>query len=240
VQCVGRLDAGEKCNGLDAWCGSGRCLFKVGQGLVCATAAPGGSCSSNAGCASSLYCDVVRGSCRVPEQLNAPCDSQDACLRGKCARVMPFSVGEGAPCSESSQCSWGLACEVRAPLPVCVRRVAFDADCQLEGLDVWDPRCPYLAMCHPVKQVCTEASTLCTFTGYCPTGPGPNETCKAGMICRGASSCTDEGDGGFRCLPIDQPAGQACFAQLANAACSGSTCSGGVCSAWPAVPACGP
>lgn len=247
VQCVGRLDAGEKCDGFDEACKTERCLFKVGQGLVCATASPGGSCSSSFGCASSLYCDPVRGGCRIPEPLNAVCDSQEACatngnacLRGKCTHVLPFTVAEGAPCTETSQCAWGLACDVRTTAPVCVRRVAFGADCQLNGLDVWDPRCPYLAMCHPVKQVCTESTTLCTFTGYCPKGPGPNEPCTAGAICRGLSSCLDEGDGGFGCLPMGQPAGQACFAQLASQACSDSTCAAGVCAAWPAVPACGP
>ncbi len=247
MQCVARLAAGEKCDGFDENCASGRCLFKVGKGLVCATAAPGGTCTSNFGCATALYCDPVRGGCRVPEPLGAECDSQaacaangNACLRGKCTKVAPFSVAEGGPCSETAQCAWGLACDVRAALPGCARRIAFGADCQLAGLDVWDPRCPYLAMCHPVKQVCAEASTLCTFTGYCPTGPLPNETCKAGSICRGLSSCVDEGDGGSRCLPTGQPAGEACFAQLAGAACRDSTCAGGVCAAWPAVPACGP
>lgn len=248
VQCIGRLDAGEKCLGLgDEACKSGRCLFKPSAGKVCASPSPGGSCTSSLGCAASLYCDPVRGGCRIPELLGALCDNQEACagngnacLGGKCTRVLPFSAAEGAACTETAQCTWGLACDIRAAAPKCVRRVAFDADCQLKGLDVWDPRCPYLAMCHPVKQVCADAASLCTFGGYCPTGPGRNEKCAAGAICRGLSSCVDEGDGGYRCLPTDSPAGQACFAQLASRACTDSTCVAGVCAAWPTAPACGP
>lgn len=245
-QCLGKLDAGEKCAGLgDEACKTDRCLFKAGQGLVCVTASPGGTCSSNAGCAAALYCDPVLGGCRVPELVGANCSSQEACarygnvcLRGKCTKVTPFSVAEGAPCTETAQCAWGLACDLRAALPVCVRRVAHEANCQLKGLDPWDPRCPYLAMCDPAKGVCVPASTLCTFNGYCPTGPGPNEPCKQGNICRGVSSCSEAGDGGYRCFPTEQPAGAACFDQFATQACSGSSCVGGTCAAWPPVPSC--
>lgn|GEM_PF-3388574 len=245
VQCIAKLAAGEKCDAKDEVCLTGRCLFKVGKGLTCVSGQTGGSCVSNAGCATSQYCDVARGQCKVPEPLNAACESQDACaafgnvcLRGTCSRVPPFTVAEGKPCTETAQCAWGLACDVRAAAPVCVRRVEFDAGCQLAGLDVWDPRCPYLAMCHPATQRCAEAAMLCSFPGYCPKGPGPNDACDAGAICRGQSTCGDLGDGGYRCLPVGQPAGSACFLQLASSACSDSTCVGGTCSAWPPARSC--
>lgn len=247
VQCIGRLDAGEKCDGDDDACNTGRCLFTVGKGTICATISPGAPCTSNVGCASTLYCDVIHGNCRVPETLGADCDLQEACaaygnvcLRGKCAKVAAFSVAEGGPCTESAQCTWGLACDVRLAKPVCTRRIPFDSICSLNGLEVWDPRCPYLAMCHPATQKCVDASSLCTFPGYCPKGPGPNERCDAGAICRGQSQCGDEGDGGFRCLLVDQPAGQACAPQLLSAACKDSSCVASVCAPWPVVPACGP
>lgn len=245
VQCIAKLAAGEKCDAKDEVCLSGRCLFKVGKGLVCASSQTGGTCQSSAGCAVGQYCDVARGLCKVPEPVGEACDSQEACvafgnvcLGGKCARVPAFTVQEGKPCTETAQCAWGLACDLRAAAAVCVRRVAFDAGCQLAGLDVWDPRCPYLAMCHPATQRCAEAATLCSFPGYCPRGPAANEVCDAGASCRGQSTCGDLGDGGYRCLPVGQPAGASCFRQLASSACVDSTCVAGTCSAWPAASIC--
>ncbi len=242
VQCRPRLAEGVNCVGLgDAACASGRC--KLGK---CASASPGGPCTSELNCPAALYCDPIRKSCRVPAAVGDACDNQPACaakgaacLDGRCAKVPPFSVPEGSPCTESAQCAWGLGCDVRASAPACVRRIGFGADCELKSLDVWDPRCPYLAMCHPVTRVCAPSANLCDFPGYCPTGPGPGEPCKAGAICRGQSACTDPGDGGYRCLPTFALPAQTCFAPLGTEACFESTCAGGTCAAWPAVPSCG-
>lgn len=243
--CLGKLDAGMKCNGVDEACKTDRCVFKAGQGLVCVTASPGGTCTSNAGCAASLFCDTVHGGCRVPELAGGNCEQQEACtkygnvcLKGKCTKVPPFSIAEGGACTETAQCVWGLACDVRAAAPTCVRRIDFDAGCALKGLDPWDVQCPYGAMCDPANGHCVPAATLCTFSGYCPKGPGPNEACTEGAICRGSSACTDPGDGGFRCLPLEQPENAACFEVFANQACSASVCAAGTCQPWPAAPTC--
>jgi hypothetical protein len=242
VQCRPRLADGANCVGLgDVACASGRC--KLGK---CASASPGAPCTSGFSCPAALYCDPVRGNCRVPVALGGACDNQPACgskgaacLGGLCLKIPPFSIAFGSACTESAQCAWGLACDVRAAAPTCVRRIDYGADCELKALDVWDPRCPYLAMCHPATRVCADSATLCAYPGYCPSGPGPGEPCKAGAICRGQSSCADDLDGGFRCRPTFALPAQSCFEPFGSEACFDSTCAGGVCAAWAAVPACG-
>ena len=242
VQCRVKLADNLNCVGLgDFACASGRC--KLGK---CASVSPGAQCTSNLSCPTVLYCDPLRNNCRVPLLLGDSCDNQpacaasgSACLGGKCVKVPPFSISEGDRCTESAQCLWGLACDVRAAAPNCVRRIEYGADCTLSALDVWDPQCPYLAMCHPATRVCADSATLCNFPGYCPSGPGTGEVCKAGAICRGLSSCTDQGDGGYKCLRTFALPSEACFDSFGSEACFDSTCVSGVCAPWAAAPVCG-
>lgn len=242
VQCRPRLVDAANCVGLgDEACASGRC--KLGK---CASAAPGAQCSSSLSCPAALYCDPLRTSCRVPLQLGDTCDNQPACLAsggaclgGRCRAVAPFTLAEGSPCTQTLQCEWGLACDARASAPTCVRRIPYGADCVLESLDVWDPRCPYLAMCHPATRVCADSATLCDYPGYCPTGPGPGETCKAGAVCRGLSACADQLDGGFKCVPNFALPTEACFEPFGTEACVDSTCVNNTCAAWTPAPVCG-
>jgi hypothetical protein len=241
ILCRAKLAEGVNCVGLgDTACASGRC--KLGK---CASAAPGSACTTTASCPVGLYCDPIRSICRVPLAVGDTCDNQPACaskgaacLGGKCVKVPAFSLAEGATCTETAQCAWGLSCDVRVGSPTCVRRIETGADCELKSLDVWDPHCRYLELCHPVTATCTDSTSLCTFATYCPMGPGPGEACKSGAICRGQSACVDPGDGGFRCLPNFALPAEPCFDGFGTEACFDSTCMGGTCAPWTVGPTC--